>query len=280
MRGTRQNVMTTAILVAKAGCARLGREVGVASVIAALGLLVGLGTGCSMSHGTSGVDRDGDGHDSDVDCNDEDASIYPGAPEGARFPDCCATPAIDYDCDGMPLICSCNPIPDWDGDGYLSHEDCNDGDASIYPGAFEDECATDGIDRNCDGVPPGPVCNFLPDADGDGYFAGDDCDDSDARVNPGATDDVCPDGVDQDCDGEDAPPDPLILCTSADADGDGVVRFYDCDDSDPNVHPGARELDTDCADGIDQNCDGVDNGIICNGMADPPEDDDVDWSRA
>ncbi len=277
MRGTRQNVIQTAILVAKAGCARVGREIGVASVVTALGLLVGLGVGgCSMSHGGSGVDRDGDGYESDVDCNDEDPRIYPGAPEGWSS-DCCELPGVDYDCDGMPLICSCNPIPDWDGDGYLSHEDCNDSDATIYPGAPEDACATDGIDRNCDGVPPGAACNPFPDFDGDGYPEWEDCDDTDPNVNPGATDDLCPDGVDQDCDGEDAPPDPTILCAEADADRDGYPRYYDCDDADPNIHPGVPEPDDSCQDGVDQNCDGVDNGFICNGMADA---DDVDWSHA
>ena len=40
------------------------------------------------------------------------------------------------------------------------------------------------------------------DADGDGSLCGDDCNDADATVLPGATD-VCGDGVDQDCDGGD-----------------------------------------------------------------------------
>ena len=46
------------------------------------------------------------------------------------------------------------------------------------------------------------------DSDGDAYFAtasgGDDCDDSDSGINPGATDDSV-DGVDQNCDGTDGP---------------------------------------------------------------------------
>lgn len=43
---------------------------------------------------------------------------------------------------------------------------------------------------------------------------------------------------------------------SVDADADGWVGTSDCDDSDPNIHPQARETPRD---GIDSNCNGKDS---------------------
>jgi hypothetical protein len=50
------------------------------------------------------------------------------------------------------------------------------------------------------GGPPVDQMDF----DGDGSFAGDDCNDQDASVHPGAADTTA-DGVDQNCDGVDGP---------------------------------------------------------------------------
>ena len=108
----------------------------------------------------------------------------------------------------------------------------------------------------------------LEDLDGDGYTVDVDCDDLDATINPGA-DDVC-DGVDNDCSGEidDNPVDGTTYYVDGDGDGDGdvndvgtvaceqpsgtVTTNTDCDDTNVDVNPSAREV----CDDLDNDCDG------------------------
>ena len=83
-------------------------------------------------------DLDGDGYGSDVDCDDADASIYPGAPE--------LCDGIDNDCDDTIPV----DETDGDGDGYSPCEgDCDDADAGVNPGALE--IPGNDVDENCDG---------------------------------------------------------------------------------------------------------------------------------
>ena len=108
-----------------------------------------------------------------------------------------------------------------------------------------------------------------PDADEDlhehALAGGDDCDDADPAVHPGA-EEVWYDGVDQDCDGDDL---------DADADGHAGGGGPDCDDADPAVHPGAEEV---WYDGVDQDCDGDDLDADGDGYAGGggPDCDDTD----
>ncbi|MFZ5562955.1 MAG: PilC/PilY family type IV pilus protein [Thermodesulfobacteriota bacterium] len=97
--------------------------------------------------------------DNNLDCDDFDRAIYPGAPERCN--------SLDDDCDGaidegVPVI---TYYYDYDGDGWgiatntqtgctqpagyvTLSGDCNDNDARIHPGAF-DSCDTPLIDENC-----------------------------------------------------------------------------------------------------------------------------------
>ena len=92
---------------------------------------------------STGVDADGDGFNSDVDCNDNDASV-----------NAIATWYIGVDTDSDGFIGSVTDTQSCSspGTGYAltapAITDCNDGDADINPGATE---VFDGVDNNCDG---------------------------------------------------------------------------------------------------------------------------------
>ena len=130
---------------------------------------------------------------------------------------------------------------DWDGDGWAWPDDCDDYDASVYPGAPE---VCDGRDNDCDGM----LDPSEQDNDWDGARPCDgDCDDNNPAVTPWALE-VC-DGFDNNCDG-------TLITGEVDGDGDGSFLCNgDCDDADPERYPSAPDP---CEDGIDQNCDGVD----------------------
>ncbi len=196
-------------------------------------------------------DLDGDGHLASScggdDCNDYDANSYPGAPETCGD-------GVDQDCNGTDL--PCGDCHDNDSDGHQDKacggDDCDDSDAAVHPGASE--ICGDGIDQDCDGQDK--PCGDCHDNDSDGYqdqtCGGNDCDDSNAAVHPGASE-ICGDGIDQDCDGQDKP------CQCNDMDGDGHTPIscggLDCDDTNPSIYPDAEEI---CGDGIDQDCNGAD----------------------
>lgn len=146
---------------------------------------------------------------------------------------------------------------DQDGDGFTPAQgDCNDGDATVNPGAADDTC--DGIDNDCNGISDDPF-----NSDGDFYSScGGDCDDNDPQTFPGATEEL--DGIDNDCDGI-----PDNNRPDYDDDGDGFTELDgDCDDGQILVNPNAVEVNLRddgngniVAENADNDCDGaVDEG--------------------
>jgi hypothetical protein len=200
----------------------------------------------------------------------------------AAFVDTCLSyvscGALDSDGDGLGDGCD----PDDDGDGALDGDDCQPLDPLAFPGA-EERCNF--LDDDCDGDADedfpqvGQVCVSEDPAacDPGGWWV---CEEGTGALFcqpqgwPGATE-IC-DGKDNDCDGE-TDEDGSVGCVACwdDVDEDGFGAGLppcicapnpqlcfsqapgDCDDDDPDAHPGQPEL----CNGKDDNCNGaIDEG--------------------
>ncbi len=202
-------------------------------------------------------DGDGDGYvtdeeqdcvdsypEDDLDCNDDNGEVHPGAWElcNGQDDDCDGDIDEDNDLDGDGVT-SCGP----DGKPGNEDDDCVDTNPDVYPGATE---ICNHVDDNCDGA-----IDEGFDQDGDGFTScSNDCDDSNADVYIGAPE-LC-DGIDNDCDtqiDEDFDGD-SDGWTSCGPDGQAGTADDDCDDNDATVNPGLEEV---CGDNKDNDCDGT-----------------------
>jgi hypothetical protein len=93
-------------------------------------------------------DDDGDGlSEVQGDCHDGNANIAPGLPDDNND-------GIDNDCDGSvdedaPVFYPPRSDVDFDQDGFVEADDCDDNDGWAFPGAHE---FCDGVDNDCDGT--------------------------------------------------------------------------------------------------------------------------------
>jgi hypothetical protein len=199
------------------------------------------------------TDEDGDGYGSEIvfqdditegtDCNDSDADANPGT---------------DADADGFSICTDCDDDDSAIGESWMGYVDADfDGYGNID---------TEGL-----------ICSWDVDEDGVNDYSdnGDDCDDTDANINPsvdGDSDgaDVCLDCDDTDSnvgavsnwyidnDGDGYGNFSAIEACTADYYGDGSLIMTDisgdCDDSEILTYPGAAELDstTTCLADLDE----------------------------
>ncbi|MBF0106919.1 MAG: hypothetical protein HQM16_16525 [Deltaproteobacteria bacterium] len=240
--------------------------------------------------------------ENDLDEHDDDATIYPEAPELCDGKDNNMDGTID---EGVANVY----YADADGDNYgdpasstttcastppasfvPNDNDCDDTNSSINPEATE---TCDNIDNNCnDEIDEGATQTFYADVDNDGFgnplTAVADCSQPDGYVanNLDETNEdptVYPDAPEL-CDGKDNNMDGMVdegVKTTAyvDADNDGygsaalpseavcnlggyALNNNDCDDANLLISPSAREG----CDGVDNNC----NDLIDEAIADRP----------
>jgi hypothetical protein len=141
--------------------------------------------------------------------------------------------------------------PDADQDGVnLCDGDCNDANPTVHPGAAE---ICDGLDNDCDTLVDeglgSTTCGV-----GACSRTVNNCVGGVAQTCvPGQPSPERCDGLDNDCNG---------AADETDNDQDGFAICLDCDDGNPEVHPGVPEvcngIDDDCSGGADDDADGID----------------------
>lgn len=204
------------------------------------------GDGYQRMDAANGCPDASDEHPGQVDCNDYDSGVHPGATgaaggrEGGMGTNGMLTASVRGYCrriyeptgtTGTPKVASfAQQVGDADCDG------------EAFRGCPPPSCDVDG-----DGWPNAntPECNPNNVAL--------DCDDNDPTTFPGAPD-KCDTAKLENCAS-------AVPCGTQDKDGDGYTAAFDCDDNNPARHPWAVEL----CNGIDDDCD----GLVDEGNPDP-----------
>ncbi len=244
-----------------------------------------------------------------TDCDDTDVAQYPGADEycNGEDDDCDASVDEDHAVDATTWYADDDgdeygDATSWDVEcekpfGYVAdNTDCDDTDATQYPGADE---YCNGEDDDCNGTVDGRAGEdgssrysaYHKNGYGDAattttacdqptlYVADDtDCDDTDGAVNPGA-DEIC-NGYDDDCNGDADGPESLDAgdwYEDNDEDGYGddasvvtdciqpaetIAIGGDCDDTNDEINPAATEI----CDEVDNDCDSSNDYDIIVGV--------------
>ncbi|MBT3221625.1 MAG: hypothetical protein HN348_21295 [Proteobacteria bacterium] len=175
-------------------------------------------------------DKDGDGFVAIDDCDDQDATEYPGL-----------TWYADADEDGWGDPQSSQGCERVEVTDVANNTDCDDSDGDEYPGVIwyadldGDTYGNSEDSSPCERANDSDVLNAL------------DCDDGDAGLNPEVT---WYKDEDEDSYGD-------INGTGSQCSpvrDDDVDNNTDCNDNDHSVYPGANEV---CGDGVDSDCDGA-----------------------
>jgi len=235
----------------------------------------GVDDSCSNKDTECATDNDCDGVVAGKDCDDNDPTVYPGAPET------CAD-TKDKNCDGK-VGTGCVPC-DLDGDGFLRDDvmnnckpvagmiDCNDYDSSIHPGSTGEKTPVTGATNLGSGKEGGTSLTSAVIAALRGtcrrYYDIGSMHGKIAAPVPKGGGTV---GIvgDADCNGVAYEGCPSTTC---DADGDGYPNSgagcaiagvaTDCDDTNPTIFPNAPDK---CGDGIISNCGATDT--VCPGAS-------------
>ncbi len=196
---------------------------------------------------TTYPDADGDGHYSNLDCDDNNANVYPGATEKCDGKDnnCDGSKDEECDCiDGSTRTCGDNT-----GECSTGTQTCVNGKWSGCSGEVvpaNEIC--DGKDNNCDGSTDENGCECI-----DGSTRT--CGDNTGECSKGT--ETCVNGTWSGCSGEVVAA--IETCDGKDNNCDGNT-----DEGVTNACGFCGAVPTETCDGIDNDCDGsIDEGVDC-----------------